>query len=418
MISIDPSIRALAAALAIGLMIGLERGWRARAVADGGRVSGFRTYGLIGLAGGLAAQLPGTIAAMLAGGVAVSLMLGYGAVLLRGDGLSVTGTIVGLLTFALGFVAGSGRVAEALGAGAVVLLILSSRAPLHAMLKGMSEAEIESAARFAIVALVILPLLPDASYGPYQAWNPHRIWMVVVLVLALSFAGYVAARRFAPERGVVVLALTGALVSSTAVTASYARQLRAGTGSVAGLTAGIGLASLVMLVRVQVITAMLAPFASASLALVMLPALAVALPMALLGLRRGEGGAGATPAALGNPLDFGPALLLAGLVAILSVVARWAQLAFGDRGIAVLLGVTGMMDVDAAVLTLSGFPAGTIDGWTGGMVLAVPIIANTAIKGVMALTIAGGAKGRRAAAPLFAAVLASAGGIAIAAWLR
>lgn len=417
MLLLDPSLRALAAALAVGLLIGLERGWRQRDEAAGGRVSGFRTFGLIGLAGGIAAQVPAGVATVLAAAVGTAVVIGYAVTLRRQQSLSVTGAIAALLTFGLGFLAGRGMIVEALAAAAVVTLVLTSRERLHAMLRGMTEREVESVARFAIVALLILPLLPDANYGPYGALNPHQIWLVVVIVLGLSFAGYVAARRFGPERGVLVMALTGALVSSTAVTATYARRIRAGEGSEPLLVAGIALASLVMFVRVQVIAAMLAPFASASLALAMMPALLVSLVLALRALRR-DGAVAGEAVKLGNPLDFGPALLLAGLVAILSVVARWAQAHFGHQGIAVLLGITGMMDVDAAVLTLAGLPAGAIDGWTAGIVLSVPILANTLIKGVIALTIAGGRKGLRASAPLFAAVIASAAGIGLVAAFR
>jgi uncharacterized membrane protein (DUF4010 family) len=417
MAALDPILRALATALAIGLLIGLERGWRQRGAADGGRVSGFRTFGLIGLAGGVAGLLPVAVAAVLAAAVSAALVVGYARSLQREASLSATTTIVGVITFALGLLATRGMAIEALAGAAVTVAILVSRTRLHGLLKGLSEQEIEAVARFALVALVVLPLLPDANYGPYGAWNPHRIWLVVVMVLGLSFAGYVAARRFGAERGIMVTALTGALVSSTAVTIAYARRLRQGEGPAAALNAGIALASLVMFVRVQIVAAVVAPFASASLALTMIPALVVSLAMAGLAFRRGHGSAAAGDVALGNPLDFRPALVLAALVAILSVAARWALDQWGSGGVAVLLGLTGMMDVDSAVLALAGLPPGTIDGWTAGIVLAVPILANTAIKGGIALTVAGGMAGVRAAAPLFAAVLASAAGIAAVAWL-
>src|SRR5690606_10533559 len=92
---------------------------------------------------------------------------------------------------------------------------------------------------------------------------------------------------------------------------------------------------------------------------------------------------------LGNPLDFRPALILAGLVAIMAVAARWALLQFGDQGIVVVLGLTGMMDVDAAILTLAGMPRGILDGTTAGLVLAVPVLVNTAVKALLALGLAG-----------------------------
>src|SRR3546814_8562158 len=91
--------------------------------------------------------------------------------------------------------AAKGQVSEALAGAAVTTLLLTLRAQAHAILKGMTAQEVDSIARFALVALVILPLLPDRNLGPYDAWNPRQIWMVVVVVLGLSFAGYVATRR-------------------------------------------------------------------------------------------------------------------------------------------------------------------------------------------------------------------------------
>lgn len=408
---LDPHLYSLAAALAVGLLVGLERGWHLRERGAGERVAGFRTFGLVGLGGGVAGLLPVAIGVVLAAAVAGGLVLGYAAALKRHESLSITTTVAGLLTFGLGYVAAKGMIVEAFAGAAVMLIILASRAQLHGLLKGMSETEVDSIARFAIVALVVLPLLPDADYGPLDAWNPHKIWLVVVIVLALSFAGYVAVRRLGAERGILVTALSGALVSSTVVTLSYARKLRAGEGPAPALRAGIALASLVMFVRVQIVAAALAPFASLSLALTMIPALVTALGFALFALWREQKSDAAGEVALGNPLDFKPALLLAGLVALLSLVARWALRMWGSSGIAVLLGITGMVDVDAAVLTLAGLPAGTIDGWTAGVVLSIPILVNTAIKGGIAFSVAGGREGVRAAAPLFAAVIASAGGI-------
>lgn len=407
-------LRTLAAALAVGVLIGVERGWRQRNASAGGRVSGLRTFGLLGLAGGLAAHMPLVLAAVIAVAVAGSLMLGYRSELARTASLSATNTLVGLMTFVLGYLAGRGAMSEALAVAAVVTLILTLRSQAHAMLKGMSAREVESVATFAIVALVVLPLLPDAGYGPYQAWNPRQIWLVVVIVLGLSFAGYVASRRLGADKGVMITALFGALVSSTAVTVAYAQRLRAGNGPQGPLIAGIALASLVMFVRVQILSIALIPYASRSLALAMVPAFIVGAFTTLLAFRSSASGAGGDAVKLGNPLDFGPALLLAGAVALIAVPARWALARFGDQGIVVVLGLTGMWDVDAAVLTLAGLPQGTLEPDTAGLVLAVPVLVNTAFKAALALVIAGPrSQGWKAAGPLFASVLASAGGIAV-----
>jgi uncharacterized membrane protein (DUF4010 family) len=283
---------------------------------------------------------------------------------------------------------------------------------MHALLHGLTEAEIEGVARFLLVALVILPLLPDADYGPYDAWNPRRIWLVVVMVAAFSFAGYVAARKYGSSRGILMMALTGALVSSTAVTADFARRLRSEPGLRGALIAGIAIASIVMFVRVLLLTLLLVPRALPTLALVMTPALVVAALLAVLTWRRQSAGNG-PPVKLGNPFAFGPALLLAGFVALFSLIARWALDLFGDRGIAVVLGLTGLMDVDAAVLTLAGMPAATLSDRMAGFVLAAPVLANTGTKAVIAMALAPGRDGLMAAAPLIAALAASLAGLAV-----
>ncbi|PTD15934.1 hypothetical protein CV103_21580 [Sphingomonas fennica] len=405
--------RGLAAALAVGILIGIERGWRQRDAADGSRVSGLRTFALLGLAGGIAGYLPDIVAAVMALAILASLVIGYRNALLREASLSVTNTLVGVVTFALGMLATRGMVTEALAAAAVTTLILTMRSQAHAMLKGMSQQEVESIARFALVALVVLPLLPDGHFGPFGAWNPRQIWLVVVIVLGLSFVGYVASRRLGSARGIMITALCGALVSSTAVTASYARRLKQNDGPEGALVAGIALASLVMFVRVQVLATALVPHAAVSLAIAMVPAFMVGGLTTLLALRHRRDEANAGDISLGNPLDFRPALILAGLVAAMAVAARWAMRQYGDQGIVVVLGLTGMMDVDAAVLTLSGMPENTLDGTAAGLVLAVPVLANTAFKAVLALVLAGPQhKGWKAAAPLVGSVVASAVGIA------
>lgn len=412
-------LRTLAASLAVGILIGIERGWRQRDASDGSRVSGLRTFGLLGLTGGIAGHAPDLLGAVIGLAALSSLVLGYRSALAREGNLSVTNTLVGIVTFALGCMAARGQVSEALAVAAVTTLLLTLRTQAHAMLRGMTAQEVDSIARFALVALVILPLLPDRNLGPYDAWNPRQIWMVVVVVLGLSFAGYVATRRLGSKKGIMITALCGSLVSSTAVTATYARRLRQKDGPEAPLIAGIALASLVMFVRVQLLSIVLIPYAARSLALAMIPAFVVGGLTTLIAIRARNAEVSASEVKLGNPLDFGPALLLAGLVAVMAIPARWALEQFGNQGIVVVLGLTGMWDVDAAVLTLAGMPRDILDGTTAGLVLAVPVLANTAFKGLLALGIAGPRQqGWKASAPLFASVLASGVGIAMLLSLR
>ncbi|ATE65320.1 MgtC/SapB family protein [Rhizorhabdus dicambivorans] len=406
--SVIPPLPNLLAALAAGLLVGLERGWSQRGLGEGRRVAGFRTFGLFGLGGGVAGLAPDIIAAALLLGVVVMLAIGF---LREADAshVSATNSIAGLLTFTAGFLAVRDSPTVGLSVAAAMFVMLSARQSLHALLKGVDESEIEGIARFVLVALVILPLLPDRAMGPYDAWNPRNIWMVVVFVTGLSFVGYAAVRRLGSDRGLLIVALTGALVSSTAVTADFARRMRSQPEARGALIAGIAVASMVMFLRVQLLTLALAPRALPALALAMAPATIVAGLCALVAWRGQGARDGAVSVA--NPLAFGPALLLAGLVAILSLVARWSLEQFGDKGLALVLGLTGMSDVDAAVMTLAGLPPEALDAWTAGLVLAVPVLANTAIKAGMAIVIAWGHGGWRAAWPLIAALAASGAGL-------
>jgi uncharacterized membrane protein (DUF4010 family) len=399
----------LIAATASGLLIGLERGYSQRPHEAGSRVAGFRTFGLIGFLGGVARLAPDMVAVVLALGLVAVLAVGYA----RGAGpnsLSATTTVAGFLTFGIGLAAVRLTPSVALAAAAVMFVILSSRHSMHDLLRGLDAEEIEAAGRFALVALVVLPLLPDAAFGPYDAWNPRRIWLVVVFVLGVSFVGYVATRRFGASRGILAVAVTGALVSSTAVTADYARRLRTEPEARGALTTGIALASIVMFVRVQLLALALVPRVMPSLVLAMAPATLVAGFGALVAWQRRTAQPG--PVAIANPLGFGSALFLAGLVAILALAAHWALAAFGSRGIAVILGLTGLSDVDAAVMTLANLPKQALDDRSAGLVLAIPILANTAVKAAMTIVIGWKRGGVRAALPLIASLTASGAALA------
>lgn len=402
----------LIASIAVGLLVGLERGWTQRDFGKGRRVAGFRTFGLIGLLGGIGGLAPDMIAAALGVGVAAVLAVGY-ARSADQDHLSATTTLAGLLTFGAGFCATRLSPALGLATGAAVFAILSARQSLHSLLRGMDESEIEGVSRFLLVALIILPLLPDAAYGPYDAWNPRNIWMVVVFVMGLSFAGYAISRRFGRDRGVLLVALTGAIVSSTAVTADYARRLRDEPDGRQLLSAGIAMASIVMFVRVQLVALALVPRALPTLALTMAPATLVAVAFALIAWRgHGKGGNGF---AISNPLGFTPALMLAALVAGLSLAARWALVHFGQEGMAVVLTLTGISDVDAAVMTMAGLPPDLLDDRTAGLVLGGAVLANTFAKSVMTMVIGWGHGGFRAAIPLIAALAAA--GASLVGWV-
>lgn len=403
-------LKPLAASLAIGLLIGLERGWSLRLEPAGSRVAGFRTFGMLGLAGGIAALLPYPIAVVLLAAAAGLVVIGYARESAAPDERSATTALAALIVLMLGAAAARHQIA-ALAAAAIMMALLSMRRSLHALLKGISTEELESIGRFALIALVVLPLMPDRGIGPYSAINPFQIWMVVVLVCGLSFVGYAATRRASPTRGLLLTATTGAIVSSTAVTAAFARKLSTPSPTEGALVAGIAIASATMFIRVLVLAAVLVPAALPKLAVAMAPATVVALGWAAASVWRLPRALGEVR--LGNPLDFGPALLLAMSVGVLSIALRWAEGRFGHAGMGALLTLTGIADVDAAVLAVSGMVPHVINGPTAGLLLIAPVLANTVLKAFMTLALARNVRGAKAAAPLFASVAAAIAGLAI-----
>jgi uncharacterized membrane protein (DUF4010 family) len=414
---LSDSVVGLLLALAIGFLIGVERGWRGREKAAGTRVAGIRTFSLIGLLGGLIGlQATGPLAplALLLGiGALAALLVGYWAESSRDNDVSATSTIAAILTLGLGATATSGEMALAsIGAGALMIL-LASRHFLHQAIRFTSESDLQALLRLVLVVLVILPLLPDAALGPYGALNPRRLWLVVVVTGAISFVGYVLARWLGRRRGTLVTAVVGALVSSTAVTLDSARRIREGAGQAAD-HAAVAIASLMMLLRALLLVALLAPFAFAEVTRSIAPATAVAGVAAAILLFRTWGGEADAAAPRLKPPGLGLAFLFASTVALLAVASAWAQAYYGDRGSLVVLALGGTADIDAAIAAVGALPAGTLSPRIAGIALAAPVLLNTLFKLGILISVGGWRRTLAGAAALAATAVALAVSIAAA----
>ncbi|MGE3691673.1 MAG: MgtC/SapB family protein [Novosphingobium sp.] len=395
----------LAIALALGLLVGVQRGWALRGEQPGTRFAGIRTYGLLGLAGGVGGVLAG-ISELYAGEVmfaaAAVILVGYWRTTQRGGSISGTGSVAGLLTLASGFLAGTGAMILAVAIAVPMVLLLSMRSQLHGLVARLSETEVLAVARFALMAAVVLPLLPDRRFGPLEAWNPRQLWLVVVLVSGFSFAGYVAARLLGPSRGTIATAAAGSVVSSTAVTAALANRLKDAQEEPSIMHAGIAAASAVMFARVTTLVALLAPFALEPFIVLSLPGLVVSALFAVLFLwhartaHRGE----ARSMEVKNPFDIGPALLLMALVMATTLAARWVLQHYGNAGLATVLAITGSVDVDSAIITMGNLPQGSLTPQLAALVLLPPILLNTLFKAGDALSISGWKRAWPAAAAL------------------
>jgi uncharacterized membrane protein (DUF4010 family) len=407
--------RDLAIALAAGLLIGVERGWTMRDQHRGARVAGIRTFGLIAGLGGLVAliaqSLSLVIGAILLAAVVTMLSVSHFKAIHDPDGRSITNFVVSLLTLCLGLLAGSDYPAVAMAGAAIVTGLLSMRSELHGLMRKLGPVDINVMMRFALIALAVLPFLPNRDFGPYDAFNLQQLWFVVILVTGLSFAGYVANRIFGEAHGTVVTAVIGGAYSSTAVTASLAQRLRSEESNIRTLSAGIALASAVLYVRVLLLTFVLANFAFIPLAMILAPAALVAAIIGLLLLRRSGAATTDESVKTRNPIRLLPAFFFALTVAAMSLAARWAEAKFGSSGIAYLVLIMGSLDVDAAIITLGALPTDTILSNLAGFLLAMTVLANMIFKAGVAGFTAGGKNGRSAVAALLASsiVLAIAG---------
>lgn len=392
--------------LAIGALVGLERAWMQRDDKTGTRVAGIRTFTLLGLLGGIAGAVSmegaSLAAAILIAAASTILVIGYARAL--HEQADATTAVAAILVLALGFLAGTGNTPGALAAAATTVLLLALRDELHGFVGRLQARDIKALARFAVIALAVLPFLPDRALGPYDAWNPAHLWWVVVLVTGFSFCGYAANRMFGARHGTIATAVIGGAYSSTAVTQTLSQRLGS-RPEVGSEPAGIVLASAVMYGRVAVLVGVLAPRFLGPLIILIGPSLLAAALAGWWLYHRAPDKDQAEPA--GNPVALLPALGFLLFVAAATVVARWAQVRFGGEGVAILLLCMGALDVDAAIITAGSLPEGMISAELGAMAIAGTIIANMTVKTGLVLVYARG-KGVQAAGALVASILISA----------
>ena len=408
----------LLAAVGIGLLIGLERGWRQRDEHAGGRIAGIRTYALLALGGALSGLLALNVSIwfglICVGGIIVALLLAHRARLAEADdNVSATNVVVSILTVMLGLAMTTGFLREAVVAGGVMTLILSMREQLHGWLRTLSAEDVRAVAVYGAITLVVLPLLPDKNIGPYAALNPRNLWLVVVFVTGLSFAGYWASKRVGDAQGTIIAAAIGATYSSTAVTAELSRRLRSSQEDPLPLRAGIAAATAMMPIRISILVAVLLPGALLPFLAMVGPAIAVALLFAALLFWRARDGSSKAMPPRRNPFDIWPAIGFAALVGSIVILSRWTIDQYGGQGVSILIGLTGLYDVDAAIVTASNLPKGLLDTSSLAALLALPVLVNSALKAVLVPVLGGVREGARAAIPLIASAILIAIGIAL-----
>ncbi|MDH3234970.1 MAG: DUF4010 domain-containing protein [Alphaproteobacteria bacterium] len=413
----------LGVALAAGMLIGLERGWHERAVREGGRVAGIRTFAIVGLLGGLWALLGELVGEIALGFAFLAFAIVMIAARIRAaakiDDYGVTTVVAALVTFALGAIAVRGQLSIAAAGAVVTALLLGIKPVLHGLIERIERDELTAVIKLLLMTIVLLPVLPDRGFGPWQALNPYELWWMVVLIATMHFVGYVAVKVVGERRGIPLAGLAGGLVASTAVAISFSRLGQKAPQASRLLAAGIVLASATMFVRVIVVVGVIESRLLSVLAWPLGAAALTALAAAAILWRQKANPAAARHDVIArNPFEFGMALKFGLLLAFVMIAARALKEWLGDTGIYLLSLVSGVADVDAVTLSLAKLAGTELALTTAAIGIALAALANTLIKTAITAVAGGMAMARTAGMALAASVIGGAAGTGVMFLLR
>lgn len=402
-------LSALSLALGLGLLIGLQREHA------GSELGGIRTFPLLALLGlicGLLASEWGqfVVVAGFIGVISLAVLANLPRIREQTDSGNQTTEVAALLTFALGAYLATGAYAVAIVIGAVTAVLLHFKKPMHHFVRAMDERDIQAVMHFAIVSLIILPVLPDQTYGPFQVLNPREIWLMVVLIVGIGLAGYVSYKLFGERAGVLPGGILGGLVSSTATTVAYARRARQAPEGEGLAAVTIMIASSVAQARVIVEVAVVAPGILPS---VLPPLLIQFLLMATVSVamlyfyRQKESGMPEHD----NPAELKSALVFGAIYAVVIFAAAAAKDYFGSEALYLVAVVSGFVDVDAITLSSAQLAVTErIEPLTAWRVILIASLTNLFFKAGMVLILGSAKLFWRLAVPFSASI---AGGILI-----
>ena len=392
--------------LAVGLLIGLERERHKESKA------GVRTFALIAMVGTVCAMLGEKTASpwLLVAGLVVSTGSVLAAYLVAPTSTPDQGTttvIASALTFCLGAAVWHGYAGIVVSVAIVTTVLLHYKTQLEGFSVRLNATDMASVLQFAVLSLVILPVVPNKGFGPYGALNPYDLWLMVVLISAVSLAGYVAWRLLGGKGPVLLLGALGGLVSSTATTLVYSRGAR-GKPELEGTAATvILLANLVVLLRLSVLGAAVMPSILPTMLPVMGAGLLAALPIAWMTWRRHAEGPALENPELTNPTDLPVALGFGAAYAAVLVAAAWLNDLAGMAGVYAVAMVSGLTDVDA--ISLSSFRLfgdGSITAAGAVMTIVVAVCSNAVVKATIVFVVGGRSLGMKCVAGFGAMVAA------------
>lgn len=390
----------LGLALAIGLLMGVERGWQARESVHGGSLAGIRTFALIGLLGGVVGWFGLAVGPMVlaAGFVALAAVVVATHVLRANSGeqnVGITTQVAEITCFALGAMAAMGEGAAAAAGGVVATALLGAKDTLHGWLRKVEQLELRAAIKLLLISVVLLPVLPNQGYGPEEVLNPYKLWLLVVMVAGISFIGYFAIKIAGPRIGSLLTGVFGGLASSTALTVSFSRMGKENPGMQPLLAAGVALANTTMYVRLWLIVFVLNRGIGEQMVLPLgCMALAGLLATWLLWrAREAEGKPGAT--ALSNPFELGMAIKFALLLTLVMLASKLLQSWGGSAGLYLLAAGAGLADVDAVALSMAQMGGKSVALNVAATAVTIAAFVNTGVKAALVTGMCGGLMARR-----------------------
>jgi uncharacterized membrane protein (DUF4010 family) len=419
----------LGLALAVGVLIGLQR-QQAQVGSDASErlhVGGIRTYPLFALAGALAVLVGREVGLWLVGvgfaGVIGLVGLAYWDDLHRVGDRGLTSEFALIVTYLLGALAISEGVFEpawhklvvVAGVGITVTWLLSLKRPLHDAVAKLSQDDVYAALRFLTISVIVLPLLPNEAYGPFEAFNPFHVMLMVVLIAGLGFVGYVAMRFLGAGRGMGLTGFVGGLVSSTAVTLAFAGRARREPRVRTACALAVLLASTIMVIRVAVEVAVVNPGLLESV-LIPLGAMVVVgfvISGALFLRARRDDDARAEEIEVTNPVEMKMAIQFGLLFAAVLFAAKAAQHYFGSGGLYLASILAGLTDMDAITLAVAKMAKEGLNDDVAVTAILLAAVSNTVVKGGMAAVLGGWAFGWRVIASFLLVLGAGGAGVAV-----
>jgi uncharacterized membrane protein (DUF4010 family) len=395
------TLRQLAVATLVGLAIGVEREWSGHGHGRHPRFAGLRTFTLLGLASGLC----GWLWSAGAQGPALILLAGMSALVVAAyfqaskHGLGGTTEVASFVVMAAAMLAGAGNTRVAAGITAVTLLLLVEKTSLHKLVSKLDPDELRAAARFAVMATVILPLLPEGPFGPLGGVRPRTLWALVLLFSGLSFAGFLARRAFGRDRGYAIAGTLGGLVSSTGATLTLAELSRKKPEAGLALAAGVMGANVVLFPRVLLSSVILAPPLAGALWPACIAPIVIGVVLMLRGL--GHGSKVEPMDRDRNPLQLGSALWMTLIFQGVLFIVAFANARLGERGVFGSAALLGLVEMDALTISMARLTASGTAAEITARAVTIGLLANTVTKFVIAIV-----AGRGSFRPLAAAGLA------------